>query len=599
MDSNLFKRVEDALRESEDLTLSILDNAFDAIISMDPDGRVTNWNKRAESLFGWPSSEIIGKFLSHKIIPQQYREPHKIGLERFLTTGKGNVINQQIEISALHRDGHEFPVEMSISATPWEDSFIFNGIIRDTSARNKAEEKARQKSDEYEVMHEIAKVLHSAESMETLLQSAMKTITHSKTFNFESDAGIFLTDKEDNRNLKLARGIGDFSKNFSAMDQGILLQDDLFGKNWKSEQYSLNNCCLLAPSQSDKTHNIENKGLYIIPLQGRNELVGLLILFASKTTPPYGRNKEILESIGVLIANAIKQRLCEEDLIKKNEEMAVANRKLAELNELKNRFLGIASHDLRNPLYLIKAYSEILKDDLKGKISKTRQSFLKKIFESSQFMEALLDNLLDISKIESGKYNLDKKEENLNTLTISQMDPHDLIAKKKNITIARDLGKIPLVYCDKNAILQIMGNFIGNAIKFSPANTKITVRTAIEDNAVRFSVSDEGPGVCPEEIGLLFGEFQTLSSKPTGGEKTTGLGLAIVKRLVNLHGGKVGMQSGEGKGCTFFFDLVPGNTALVAGTTNAGTTSEKIKRLIPGRPRQKPHSPAKGKKSTL
>jgi PAS domain S-box-containing protein len=522
---------------------------------MDEDGRVVNWNERAETLFGWSSSEIIGKPLSDTVIPPRYRESHEKGLERFLATGKGNVINQQIEIFALHRNGYEFPVEMSISAIPWEGSFIFNGIVRDTSARKKAEEQARQKTDEYEVMHEIANVLHSAESLETMLQLAMKTIADSKAFKFESDAGIFLTDNEDNRILKLVASIGDFSKNFPAMDQGILLQEDIFGKDWKSEELSLNNCCLLDTSESNKFHDIEKKGLYIIPLQGRNELIGLLILFSGTATPSYERNKEILESIGVLIANAIKQRRCEEDLKKKNEEMAGANRKLEELNELKNRFLGIASHDLRNPLYLIKAYSEILKDDLKGKVSKNRQSFLEKIFASSQFMETLLDNLLDISKIESGKYNLNKNKECLNALTKSQMDTHGLIAKKKNIAIALDLSKIPLVHCDKNAILQIIGNFIGNAIKFSPANTKITVRTAMEDNAIRFSVSDEGPGVCPDEIGLLFGEFQTLSSKPTGGEKTTGLGLAIVKKLVTLHGGKVGMKSGQKKGCTFFFDL--------------------------------------------
>jgi len=555
LDSILFKRVEEALHESQELTRAILDRAFDAIISMDVDGRVINWNKRAESIFGWSSSEIIGKTLSGIVLPPRYRESYEKGLERFLATGKNKVINQQIEIYALHKDGHEFPVEISISATPWENSFIFNGIIRDTSARKQAEEQAKQKTEEYEVMHEIAKALHGTESLDTMLNMAMKTIVDSGAFNFESEAGIFLTENGDNQNLKLIASVGEFSRKFSAMDHGMILQENIFGKDWESGELSLNNCCLLDTGKANNFHDIEQKGLYIIPLQGRNELVGLLIFFAGTATPSYERNKEILESIGALIANTVKQYRCEEDLIKKNEELFGANGKLEELNELKNRFLGIASHDLRNPLYLIKAYSGILKDDLKGKISNTRRGYLEKIFASSNFMESLLDNLLDISKIESGKYDLNKKEENLNALTKSQMDTHELIAKKKNITIALDLGKIPAVDCDKNAIVQIMGNFIGNAIKFSPANTKITVRTAREGNAVRFSVTDEGPGICPEEQDLLFGEFQTLSTKPTGGEKSTGLGLAIVKKLVNLHGGNVGIKNGEGKGCTFLFDL--------------------------------------------
>ena len=130
LESILFKRVEKALQESQGLTRNILDSAFDAIISMDGDGRVINWNKRAETIFGWSSSETVGKILSDIVIPPQFRESHEKGLERFLATGKSKVINQQIEIFALRKDGYEFPVEISISATPWEDSFIFNGIIQ-------------------------------------------------------------------------------------------------------------------------------------------------------------------------------------------------------------------------------------------------------------------------------------------------------------------------------------------------------------------------------------------------------------------------------------------------------------------------------------
>ncbi len=592
MKSGLFQRVENALQESEELTQAILDNAFDAIISMDADGKVRNWNKRAETIFGWSSSEIIGKTLSDTVIPPRYRESHQKGLTRFLETGKTSVLNQQIEIFALHKEGFEFPVEISISATPWDNSFIFNGIIRDTSVRKEAEERAKQKTEEYEVMHEIANALHNADSLDIMLQMAMKAITESKVFNFENDAGIFLAQNKNNKVLKLVASIGEFARNFSAMDRGILIQEDMFGRNCNSDEWSLNNCCLVDPGQSDKLHKVENKGLYIIPLQGRKEFVGLFILFSSNATPSYERNKNILESIGILIANAVKQRHCEVDLIEKNAEMAEANCKLAELNELKNRFLGIASHDLRNPLYLIKSYSEILKDDLKGKIHPSQQRFLEKVFVSSNYMESLLDNLLDISKIESGKYNLNKKEESLNAITKDQMTPHELIAKKKNIAIVLKLGKIPSVYCDQNAIIQIMGNFIGNAIKFSPPGSTITVKTAKAGKVVRFSVKDEGPGICKHEQNLLFNEFQTLSTQPTGGEKSTGLGLAIVKKLVHLHGGKVGVSCKEGKGSVFYFDLFPESPSLAVGPP-----TDKVRRLTPSRSIKNRSHPTKRKKS--
>lgn len=225
------------------------------------------------------------------------------------------------------------------------------------------------------------------------------------------------------------------------------------------------------------------------------------------------------------------------------------------MNELKNKFVGIASHDLRNPLYLIQSYSEVLKEEFQDSADKNQQLLLEKIFNSSNFMKSLLDNLLDITKIESGKYDLNKKMENLNSLVENQVEFHQLIARKKNIEVQLSLGTIPPVNCNKNAIIQIIANLVGNAIKFSPPNTLIQISTEKKDKAVRFSVKDEGPGISPEEQKLLFGEFQTLSSKPTGGEKSTGLGLAIVKKLVTLHEGKVGVISESGKGSTFFFTL--------------------------------------------
>jgi PAS domain S-box-containing protein len=223
VESILFRRVEKALHESQELTRDILDSAFDAIISMDEDGRIINWNKHAETLFGWSASETIEKILSDIIIPPRFRESHEKGLERFLATGKSKVINQQIEIFAMHKDGYEFPVEISISATSWEDSFIFNGIIRDTSLREQAGEQAKRKTEKYEVMHETAKVLPGEKPLDTMLQMAMKIIGGSKAFNFESDAGIFC-------------------------------QENIFGKDGNSGEWSLNNFCLLNPGQPNNLH---------------------------------------------------------------------------------------------------------------------------------------------------------------------------------------------------------------------------------------------------------------------------------------------------------------------------------------------------------
>jgi PAS domain S-box-containing protein len=129
------------LKKSEETTRTILANAFDAIIVIDSNGIIKNWNRSAEKIFGWNSKEVVGTSLAEKIIPQEYREAHEKGMARFLSTGYGRVLNQQLEMTALHRSGEQFPVEFSISATKVDQSYIFTGIIRDITERKQAEKK--------------------------------------------------------------------------------------------------------------------------------------------------------------------------------------------------------------------------------------------------------------------------------------------------------------------------------------------------------------------------------------------------------------------------------------------------------------------------
>ena len=243
------------------------------------------------------------------------------------------------------------------------------------------------------------------------------------------------------------------------------------------------------------------------------------------------------------------------DIKEAEEEIRRKNKQLAELNETKNKFLGIASHDLRNPLFTIRSFSQILEDGTVGEVNDEQKDMLGKIFHASTFMKALLENLLDISKIESGKIEMNKQVQDFNLTVRQQVELHQLLAKKKNIVLHLSESEIPPVSFDQGAIIQVMGNFIGNAIKFSPSNTEIFVRTEKIENGIRFSVRDQGPGLSEEDQALLFKEFQTLSAKPTAGEKSTGLGLAIVKKLVNLHHGVVGVESTLGQGSTFYFNL--------------------------------------------
>ncbi len=410
-----------------------------------------------------------------------------------------------------------------------------------------AEKQIRKRTEEYRVLHNVAKSLQSTEGTEKMLQEAIKAIVEYGELKVEYKAGIFLADEE-KRVLNLYTWIGNFSNEFLESEKIVPYGECLCGRAAASGEMVISNNCFTDKRHDNQFKDMTAHGHYIVPLKSRNKLVGIMFLYTDPDPPWFERNQEILLSMGSLIADAIEQRKGEEQIRIKNKEMH-------DLNEQKNKFIGIASHDLRNPLFLIRSYSEILKDGSLGTVNEKQKKLLEKIFNSSDFMKALLENLLDISKIESGNIELDKTVQDFNETTRNQMELFELLAQKKQIKLHLKTGDLPPFAFDKNAVIQAIGNFIGNAIKFSPPDTNIYVSTESRENKACFSVRDEGPGISEEDQKLLFGEFQTLSAKPTGGEKSTGLGLAIVKKLVNLHGGEVGVSSELGKGSTFFFTL--------------------------------------------
>ena len=134
------KEAEKQLKESKDRFRQILDTAQEAFVAMNGAGEITGWNRAAEETFGWPSEKVMGRQLAEVIVPERYREAHSRGIEKFLKTGKGPIMNKRIELMALHRDGREFPVEMTVSPVRVRGGFIFNAFMHDISERKQVEQ---------------------------------------------------------------------------------------------------------------------------------------------------------------------------------------------------------------------------------------------------------------------------------------------------------------------------------------------------------------------------------------------------------------------------------------------------------------------------
>ncbi|MFZ2490160.1 MAG: HAMP domain-containing sensor histidine kinase, partial [Thermoanaerobaculia bacterium] len=264
------------------------------------------------------------------------------------------------------------------------------------------------------------------------------------------------------------------------------------------------------------------------------------------------------------------------ELARVNNELATAHRQLARsnaelrwLNEQKNQLLGMAAHDLRNPLAAVLAYSAFLLEDA-AVLSADHLDMVTTIRLSAETMLELVEDVLDFSAIESGVVRLELVELSVDALLSDVIEGCRFVAARKDTPIAKAVDPdTPKIVADRRKMGQVLNNLVTNAIKFSHRKAHIKVTAGpTDDGGVWMSVTDFGVGMDSDEIAKLFKPFARVGPIPTGDESSTGLGLAIVSRIVSAHGGKIEVQSRQGSGSTFTV-VLPGNRSLTTGADAA------------------------------
>jgi len=220
-------------------------------------------------------------------------------------------------------------------------------------------------------------------------------------------------------------------------------------------------------------------------------------------------------------------------------------------NLAKNRFLGMAAHDLRNPLASIRGLAEFLRDGTVGPISPEQRDLVNTIHEASQAMLAVVNDLLDVATIEAGELKVVVEPHNLADLIAKSVGTANIEATKKGTRLLFAPAGAAIAHVDAAKMKQVVDNLLSNAIKYSPPGSTILVELRTAATECSFSVKDQGPGIPENERDLLFKDFSRLSAQPTGGEKSTGLGLAICRKIVEGHHGSVIAENLPGGGCEF------------------------------------------------
>lgn len=225
------------------------------------------------------------------------------------------------------------------------------------------------------------------------------------------------------------------------------------------------------------------------------------------------------------------------------------NDKLAAANKEKDRYLGIAAHDLRNPLSSTRGLAELM---MESELEPEQQrEFLETIHRTSDEMLVMVNDLLDVAVIESGRLDLRFKEVDIARLVKQRIRHQEPSARAKKIGLDLEAPEKLVASIDSARFSQVVDNLVSNAIKFSPPGTTVAVALRAEGESFVLDVRDQGPGMSEDDRKLLFRSFQKLSARPTGGEKSTGLGLAIVKKIVDAHHGRIEVDSAPGRGSRF------------------------------------------------
>jgi len=404
------------------------------------------------------------------------------------------------EVDIVHRGGGPGIAEMRVVETEWDGQGACLALLRDVTERKQAEERKIQ----------------AAQQWRTAFDSITEMISiHDKNFKITKV------------NKALANAFKTEPK-------------ELIGKTCYKVFHGAKQPCQNCPH----IHTLKTKEPATLELFEPR----LGIHLGVSTSPILDENGEVTSSVHIA-KNITERKLAEENLRKANE-------KLKEYNQLKDEFVSTASHELRTPLSIIMGAIRLVLDEIPGQIVEEQRDVLATAMESVKRLCRIVDSLLSISKIESGKLDLRKTVINICELIQDTISNYKSLAQENGLSLDFEIPQKSVEIClDPDKTKEVLINLISNSIKFTPEGGWIKIICTEEDGEVLVSVQDSGVGIAKEDIPKLFDKFTQFDRKAGPGEKGTGLGLAIVKKLVEMHDGQIKVESEVGQGTIFTISL--------------------------------------------